>query len=417
MAARTPAYDDELPDGIYLNLHQDIYFRQKDRLGSSDLMRLDKDREGWWWQSPHNPDRADNDSVYKNYGSALHCVLLEGMKVYRGRWMVRPDPKDYPHLLVTIPDIRNALKQEGVKLRGISEFTKEDWCAAAHQHIPHRHVWDTINNRFEARRVVDRLPTGEAVLRPALTAVEDRMLGVMYDAAMDDPEIRELLLGTEETPSLAEVSFFWTDELTGIKRRARFDKPVPSFTLDLKSIGNWEGRDLVQHVGDTIQRMRYDIQLGDQHDARRHMHRMIQLYGEKCIHGGTATERTWLLAIATRDMPFSWVWLFYQKPEPRGVCPIIFPVREAWGGPYHRSGYRKARRALDLFTSYVDRFGLGPTPDATGRPSRPWTRVEPLHHTAPVPGHEDLPIVTLPTWGFDEYPVDGELDHFREGRA
>lgn len=412
----TQAFDDALPDGVYIDLHPTTYFAQKGRLGSSDLMRLDKDREGWWWQSPYNPDREPNETNAKNYGSALHAILLEGLSVYRGRYMVRPDIKEYPGVLVTIPDIKRELARAGIKLKGVSEFTKEDWVDAARVHLKAHHVWDAITDAFERRRVIEKLPNGEAVLRPTVSAAEDRSLRLMYTAALDDPEIRELLLGAEDTPSLAEVSFLWTDELTGVRRRARFDKPVPTFTLDLKSIGNWEGRDLVHHIGDVIQRMRYDIQLGDQHDARRHMHRMIQTYGERCIHGGTQTQRTWLLAIATRDLPFSWVWLFYQKAEARGVAPIIFPVREAWGGPYHRSGYRKARRAVERYVTYVERFGLGPTPDAQGRRSRPWTRVEPLHHTSPVPGHEDLPVITVPTWGWDELPVEGELDHFKDGR-
>src|SRR5690606_13642121 len=197
--------------------------------------------------------------------------------------------------------------------------------------------------------------------RPSVSAVEDRMLRLMYEAALSDDQTRSLIGHGEDVPALAELSFFWTDEL-GVKRRARFDKPVPHFTMDLKTIGNWQGRELKHAVGDHILRGGLDIQVGDQHDARRRMHDLIREHGEDCIFGGTDEERTWLRAIAERNLPWDWVWLFYQKPEPSGRAPILFPVREEWGGRYHRSGYRKARRAIQTYVDCVNRFGL----------DRPW---------------------------------------------
>jgi hypothetical protein len=386
---------DQLPDGVYIRLADAIYFAQ-DRLGSSDLQKLHKDREGWWMQSRHNPDRRDETTEAQNYGSALHALMLEGIGAYETRFAVEPDPSDYPGVLFKIDDIKEALQEAGFSLEKTSKFKLADWEDAAALHIPEVPVWGAIKRDFEAS-----ITREDGSKRPSVSAVEDRMLRLMYEAALSDEDTRALVGAGEDVPTLAELSFFWTDDF-GVKRRARFDKPVPKFTMDLKTIGNWQGRELRFSVGDHILKGGLDIQVGDQHDARLRMHRQIRAEGEACIQGGTEEERTWLRAIAERDLPFDWVWLFYQKPELSGRAPILFPVWEHWGGLYHTSGYRKARRAIQTYLRCVEKFGL----------DRPWYRVEPIHYTDADAAHaRGEPTIHNPHFGWDEDPVEGEDAH------
>lgn len=387
---------DQLPDGVYIGLADGVYFAQ-DRLGSSDLQKLHFHREGWWMQSRHNPDRLDATTEAQNYGSALHALMLEGLGAYETRFAVEPDKNDFDGLLFKVDDIKEALQDEGFAMSGTSKFKLSDWEDAAALHIPHRPVWGAIKRDFEAS-----ITREDGTKRPSISAVEDRMLRLMYEAALSHDETRALVGAGEDVPTLAELSFFWTDDF-GVKRRARFDKPVPHFTMDLKTLGNWQGRDLKHAVGDHILRGGLDIQVGDQHDARRRMHDLIRAEGEGCIIGGTEEQRTWLRAIAERNLPWDWVWLFYQKPELSGRAPVLFPVREHWEGPFHKSGYRKARRAIETYVACVEKFGL----------DRPWYRVEPVHYTdGEVSRAQGMESISVPHFGWDEDPVPGEEAHF-----
>lgn len=388
-----------LPDGVYLSLPEDIYFLQ-DRLGSSDLIDLHRYKEGWWWSSKHNPDRpADTKTKAQNYGSALHAIMLEGVAAYEERFAVEPDRADYPQLLESIPQIKAALVDAGMSLRNTSSYRLDDWIDAAAIHCAGKPVWAAIMRDHE-----DSLLRSDGTVRRSVSAIEDRMLRYMLEAALEDEECRRLLGYGQDVPLLAEVSIFWTDEY-GLKRRARLDKPVPHFTMDLKSLGNWQGRDLVHSIGDRIRAEGYDIQVGDYHVARRHMHRMVRQDAGRFLFGGTLEERAWVEAIAIRDMRFDWIWLFYQKPEPSGRAPIIFPVREHWRGPFHTSGHRKAWRAARFYREQVERVGL----------ERPWSRVMPVHYTveaATLEGRQERPHITVGNWDWDNEPVPGEEEAF-----
>lgn len=398
---------EQLPDGVYLDLPEDIYFGQ-DRLGSSDLMKLYRFKEGWWWQSRHNPDRAESTDA-QNYGSALHAIMLEGTAAYETRFRVQPDPKDYDNLLTTIPQIKEALGEEGVDLRGTSSFKLPDWLDAAAVHLPEHTCWEAVKRDFEAS-ITDKI-TGKPKYR-TVTAVEDRMLRLMREVAMDDTDVRAILGFDQDVPVLAEVSVLWTDRF-GRRRRGRWDKPCPQFNADLKSIGNWQGRDLKHALGDRVLFEAYDLQCADTHVSRQIVNEWLA-GSDRMLSGGTLEERSWLQAMAQRAKRWAWWWLFYQKPEPTGRAPILFPLYAAWGGRFHRSGFRKIAKALEVYDRGVERFGLGEIPNALGGPAKPWTRVEAKHYEPDTPGlPEGAPTVSLPMFGWEDEAVEDEERHFQ----
>lgn len=381
-----------LPDGVYLRLRFDDYIAQRHRLGSTDKGKLWLHGEGWWWASPHNPFLPPRKTTPELlFGEAAHAAVLEGLHAYETRFCVQPAKQAYgDELLVTEPEIKQALREAGVHLGSTSGWKKADWCDAAELHLPDRPVWDAILAEFE-RRHHDRKP---------IPAEDDFAIRALRALGERDPEMRELLSVGADFPILTEVSVLYT-EADGIQHRARFDKLLPVATGDMKTVGTWSGRPLAETLDDHIKRMAYDVQLADYHVARQHMTRML-LDGEHNLHGGTEEERTFIMAMAdwnARGNRWGWFWLFYQKPDPAGRAPVLFPIRHAWQGGYHHAGYRKRQHGLATYKRCMAEFG----PDA------PWGRVEPTHYVEEGAEHR----LALTPWGAAPgVPAPDEETHF-----
>lgn len=384
-----------LPDGCYIGLGFDEYIREPDCLGSTDKGRLWTRGAGWWWGSKHNPfHKPDTRSDEQLFGECAHVALLEGLHQYESRYIVEPSKRDHPDALFTVPQIKAALKDAGVYPPRSSDFTKEDWAEVAEAYLPDRPVWENVIGDFNRR-----LARG----RRSIPAEADFAIRAMRDLAVGEhstDELRELLSVGSEFPILAELSFFYTDE-TGQRHRARFDKILPTGIVDLKTVGNWRGREMVHGIDRHVKDNAYDVQLADYQLARRAMMTMIR-EDEACIHGGTEEERDHLVAMAHYDLTHAkplFCWIFYEKPTAAGAPPVLFPVIDTWGGPYHRAGFRKRHAALETYRTCMEQFG----------PSKPWGRVEPVHYV----DEAREPHITLSHFGFGpDEEVPGEREHF-----
>lgn len=366
-----------VPDGVYLGLEERLYFGQ-DAIGSSDLIRLYKHRHGWWWQSRWNPDHVDRPGPERNYGSATHVIVLESVAAYERRFAVQPTCP--PGALKTIGDVKAALEGAGLSTRGTSGWVAAEWFRAADINLPDLPCWPNMLEEFDRDRAE----------RPFVSAVEDRMLRIMHAAAVDNPAISTLLQDTEEFPALAEVSILKTLP-DGTRRRWRLDRLFPQFTMDLKTLGNWSGRPLRFAVGDHIGRNGYEIQRADYDDGRRALNAFVRDGFQ--VYGGTLEQRDWLRRLVDMSPSWDWVWLFYQKPEPTGRAPVIFPVYDDSDSDLARWGAARAAKALTFYREMMASFG----------PMRPWTSVEPLHYTVE---QTKKPFITLPHWIGEDDPAD-----------
>lgn len=381
-------------DGVFLNLPFDTYIAERDTLGSTDKSKLWLRGRGWWWASRLNPFWHPTERGEELlFGECAHAALLEGLHAFESRYIVAPSKRDHPDALYTVPQIKEALKNAGVYPAKSSTFTKEDWAEVAEAYLPDQPVWENVLADFHRR-----LGGG----RSAITAETDFAIRAMRDIALTegDEEMRELLSVGSKFPVLAEVSYFYTDEM-GLRHRCRFDKLLPTSVVDLKTLGNWQGDDLAYSVDRHVKRMGYDVQIADYQVARRHMMAKIR-EDESCIHGGTEEEREHLIAMAHYDEEHpkpSWGWIFYQKPSLSGNAPILFPVIERWAGPYHRAGHRKRHVALQTYHDSMAKFG----------PDKPWGQVEKAHITEDR--GDEIPHIWIGDrdWG-PGAPVDGELE-------
>lgn len=387
----------QLKDGIYIRLDFEEYVEQ-DALGGSDKATLWLRKQGFWWKSRHNPFRGPRKSTPDQaFGTALHAMLLEGPAAYEARFCVKPDQADYPDALTNVDSIKIALRREGIVLSGTSSFKAEDWQDAAEVYLPDRPVWDNIERDFK-RRLLGR---------QAISAQDDFAIRAMRSiGTMDTPEneeMRELLSVGSKFPILSELSVIYTDP-DGTRHRARFDKLLPIVTADLKSVGEWQGRPLAMTLDQHIKKMGYDAAAADYQVARQAMNRML-LEGEHNLHGGTAEERTHLLATAAWNQTngWGWAWIFFQKPDTSGNAPVLLPLREPWGGPYHLAGFRKRQAGLELYKRCMLEFG----------PDKPWGRVEPVHWADE--GAEHRINISPFDWGPDQ-AAEGEAEHIGYGK-
>jgi len=381
-------FDADLPDGVYLNLDEGAYFRQR-AMGSSDWTSLHFKKHGWWWQSPHNPDYRRPEAKVLTYGSALHAIMLEGLDAYEARFIVQPDPAEFDGLLTTTEDMQRALSDAGFNLSGSSKWKKPDWAAAMRVNMPDVPVWLNIMERFDATK-------GD---RQAITAIEDRQLRFMRSFALDDDtpdnaDIRQIFSADSGYPALAEVSIFATVE--GVRRRWRIDRMFPTFDLDLKSLGKWSGRPLTYETGEVMARRGWDIQRADYHDGRTKAYELIRA-GR--IYGGSIEQRKWLETWPDQFPKWDWVWLVYQKPDTSaGNAPVLFPIWDdsedintASGMSVVReNGAHKLAKAKAFYRQQVERFGL----------DRPWALISPLHHT----DENRKPHIVLPHYIAEDAP-------------
>lgn len=369
-----------LPDGLYLHLPEAEYFAQG-RLGSTDLAKLYLHREGWWWSSHLNPDRVDEDTDARDFGKALHKIILEGDEAFEEAFVQAPEKSDYKGLCVTVDEIREALSGAGIPTPGGK--AKAHYVALAQAEAPHLPIWDAIWAEFE--ETLDG--------RTPLPRADWRALQIMAQTVRGHPEIGQLFAFSADHIPLAEVSVLWTDE-HGIRRRARIDELIPTVNIDLKTLGNFAGKPLRFAAGERVAREAYHIQMADHHEARKIAYRFIR---EGKVHGGSTMERTWLARFPEEAPRWDYVWLFYQRPDAKkGMAPVVFPWWEDFGEDLHRRGLRCAHEAIQTYRRCMAEFG----------PDKPWTRVEPVHLS--IEGAGAVPRVFLPHWIGGDEPLPNE---------
>lgn len=392
-----------LSDGVYLNLPENLYFAEM-RLGSTDLSRLYLNKEGWWWKSHLNPDRVEEAEEAKNFGKALHALILEGESAFEARFAIAPDKdeerrKHGDRFCVTKTEIMTQLEVRGFNPKA-SE--KVDFLIEyAKTRAPDLVIWQALVKSWEAANVG----------KTPVSTVEERQLRVMAAAVRDHPEIGVLFHYDEGNVPLPEVTVLWHDE-HGIPRRGRIDQLLPNTTIDVKTLQNTSGRPLAFAVGEHAIKLGYHVQMADHHIARKIAYRFIRegkiFNGADFMPDLTAIERTkaqerfdrelaWIKRFPEEAPSWDYAWLFYQKPDARaGLAPIVFPWAEDYGGELHMAGIRCRREAIETYRRCMKQFG----------PDVPWTRVEPLHTS--LEGARVKHRVFLPSWIGGQEPVAGE---------
>jgi hypothetical protein len=211
----------------------------------------------------------------------------------------------------------------------------------------------------------------------------DRRLRHMAALIMNHPE-----LGQPMQKGLSEVSVLWTHEASGLRLRARFDKLLPGFTLDLKSFGgNARGISMTQQCLWLVKDRHMDVQRFMYFLARQ---AMAGLIADGKVFGATPAQTDWLRKVAAVE-DWRWGWIFYRRrDDERGHAPIVKPLYRSHFDQTFESGRQKLEVALANYRTFVDRFGF----------KVPWAVVEPgeepADHEMPLGLNDCPPPVTFP---------------------
>lgn len=348
--------------GIHLGLPEDDYFAAR-ALGSSDLKKLAADPLDWWAGSNLNPDRFDapvrtSDADTLTLGKAVHCIVLEGEDAFDGQFCVKPDRDSSPskrdiagmrrhlsakgvttHVYITAPEAQTLCRQHGIRL-------------------------------FEDLEEVFKINHGQGNKTPITQHQYDRARKIAAAMARA-PELAGLQQG-----GLAEVSVFW--ERDGVLLRARFDRLLPRFILDLKTITpSYNDTDFISACMWQIANYRYDMQAVLYCEARRAAR---DLLAKGLVYGGTKDERAALKKLLKVDEDptgadgWTWLWLFIQVPNDQAgkgrafkALPIA-PTADAGWQTIADNAKADIDRALEGYKSCAAQFANG----------EPWQDIAPL---------------------------------------
>jgi len=368
--------------GVYLHLDFSEYLAV-DALGSSDMKTLLRAPADWWYDSRYNLDRVRPDRE-KHFilGSALHAILLEGEAAYNAQFSVAPDPREHPHAARTIEDLKTLLDANEIAFQVSKMKKKSDFVELAVEEGLGQYVWDAICEAHTARVEAGASPLSHA---------EHNALLHMSALVQSHPEIGPGLLG-----GMSEVSVFWHREgADDILYRARFDTLAKTFSGDLKSMSNWQGRDPAHAAIRQIVELEYDIQATLYQEAREELRKFVK--AGKVWTGGedkrltTEDDMEKIKAIAASDS-WVWIWLFQQLRDDTGTrpkAPVLIPrfyrpssieeikqsVEEAKSGDQSAGfdmmtqAWLKIEKATANYRSFRDTLGF----------DTPWMHVDPNH--------------------------------------
>lgn len=339
----------EHPDGVYLNMTTEAYYADW-ALGGTSLKTLVSSCPDWWWQSPFNTlvnrrEDTDDETKAKRFGTALHCILLEGVDVFTSVYGIAPDKHSHPKAFDTSDQIKARLKELGAKVSG----SKGELVERLREADPGAQILDDIVARW-----------AEQGKKPLTRDAYNRLM--LMERALLGRKDQPTQLGSAFVGGLSEVSVFWTDE-NGIRHRARFDKLKPNTTIDLKSFSNWQGRVFKKAILREAAIRGYHVQAAHYEEARRQLRRLVaegKVYYPKTeipeLKAKIDADRALLHEIAKAEK-WKWVWVFYKTDGAPRALGVVMDWAKAHQNIY-LEGIGIRNEALANFLHYREFYGL-----------------------------------------------------------
>jgi hypothetical protein len=271
-----------------------------------------------YWFHHINPIRpAREETAQMQFGTALHCLVLEGETVFNERYARGVDQGDFPDCLVTVEDLRDYLRDHGRKPSGTR---KADLIRQVQEIDPCVPIWDVIDAEHEAATAGKRVGCKDEF---------DRLFAAA-DALRNEPEIRSILRSGE-----SEVSLFAEDPDTGVPLKGRLDWLSDDCILDVKTFKQKYGKSIDQSIADTIWYEGYA--------------RQAYLY---------STLQKW---VTGRSKPIRFVFAFVESDPPHEVR--LKELRPScYSGPnlYWERSRIEVRHFCGVWAEHMNRYGEKP---------------------------------------------------------
>ncbi len=222
-----------IPDGVYFSMAESVYHSDP-ALGSTGIKKLIDNAPDYWWDSPLNPARPeDDDTPAKVFGRQFHQCVLEGVDKFKAGHAPQYLPANRKDGMDEVAEIRKAGKvpvkfKDWSKILAASAFIKAN---------------KTLANAFEG--------------------------------------------------GVAEVSVFWTEN--GIRYKCRFDYLKMNAITDLKSLANMYGKEFGKACRDAIANYDYIVSAEHYSHGRKQMSRLIK---EGKVYNVPEEQMPWLINVA-----------------------------------------------------------------------------------------------------------------------
>jgi hypothetical protein len=310
--------------GVYIGLPDESYF-QDPALGSSDIKRLLVSAPDYWDGSLYNPKRQPDGSRYLDRGHGLHALLLMGETFFRDRYVRRIQKEDYPAALITMDDLKKALRDVGGAVSG----RKEELIARLKEFSTRYTIWDDL--------VAAQEREGKVILE---ADDYDRILIADYHIRMN-PKLQRCFRN-----GIPEVAIFW--EQDGVRFRSKLDYLSTYATADLKSFTN----KLRRPVSDAINMAFW----GDRHDLQASLYLNARVMARELVAQGRVfgeVDREWLARVVNVENDV--FALIYHQLSGAVVTRGKFVRR---GGYVDGAASVKVAHAADIWRENFKRFGL-----------------------------------------------------------
>lgn len=349
--------------GIYFGMSDTDYFAVP-AFSTSGIKEASVSFQDFWETSWMNPERRERERTdFFDFGSALHCLVLEGEAAYTARYATAIDKADYEDVIESVSQIKAAIVQLGAKpcTKGYDDITrpakKEDWIAQLLELDGDAPIWDVITQRHAE----------ENADREIISAWLDRQIRIRKHVIDAHPELKSAFVG-----GYPEVSVFWYCEVTGAPMKARFDYLKMNAIMDLKSFAIKSGKPIRAAINSAIASMLYNVQHAVYVEAANAAKAMIAERGKDAIFAQDESAIEFAERWATKPMDPAFMFVFVKSTK----APVVRGKMMPQGTVYSvtKSRVEEMKRQ---FVENANTYG-----------AEIWLDIEPVDEV----GDEELPI-------------------------
>lgn len=255
----------ELEDGIYLGLPDAAYHAQP-RLSASGIKTMQESVEDFWFDSWMNPQREAKETDEMNIGKAYHTRVCEGREAFDALYCPAFNEDDYPDALSSNDDLKERLKEMGLKVGGnkqelIDRILEADPEAPIMQRFASEYGKRMAGRSFMSQDLMDKIERNAAFIEKHPT------------------------LGKAFKGGFSEISILYTEKETGVKMKSRMDKLKPQAIIDLKTFQNPAGKPIDKAIYGVMANYRYHIQAAVYYeavDAAKELFKYGKVFGDGC---------------------------------------------------------------------------------------------------------------------------------------